>query len=204
MTESSRGRGGSSSRTQKTSEKKESQTVTKGLSLDELEHLLGVLQKNEVTEFELERGSERVKVKRGAAVQQITERVIEKPAAAVQAPAAPASAPAAQPEAAKASGAERQEAKLSVVSGGKEPGGAVTEVKSPMVGTFYRKPAPDAKVFVEVGDTVKKGMVLCIVEAMKLMNEIESDVSGKVVEICLDDAQMVEYGEVMFRIQTAG
>ncbi len=198
--------GNRSSGTRKSSTKKESQNVTKGLSLDELAHLLEVLQANEVTEFELERGSERVKVKRGSPVQQITERVIEKPAplqTVVSAPAA--AAPAVQTEpSAPAAQADKQEAKLSVVSGGKEAGGSVSEVKSPMVGTFYRKPAPDAKVFVEVGDTVSKGTVLCIVEAMKLMNEIESDVSGKVVDICLDDAQMVEYGEVMFRIQTSG
>ncbi|MCB0345439.1 MAG: acetyl-CoA carboxylase biotin carboxyl carrier protein [Bdellovibrionales bacterium] len=186
--------------------------MTKGLSLDELEHLLEVLQANEVTEFELERGAERVKVKRGAPVQQVTERVIEK-AAPVQhifsgqqttQPAVEVQAPPVAPQPAPAASAEKSEAKLSVVSGGKESGGVVEEIKSPMVGTFYRKPAPDAKTFVEVGDTVSKGTVLCIVEAMKLMNEIESEVSGRVVDICLDDAQMVEYGEVMFRIQTSG
>lgn len=75
------------------------------------------------------------------------------------------------------------------------------EVKSPMVGTFYRKPAVDAKSFVEIGDFVKKGDVLCIIEAMKLMNEIESEVSGVVAEICLEDGKMVEYGEVIFRIE---
>lgn len=75
------------------------------------------------------------------------------------------------------------------------------EVTSPMVGTFYRKPAVDADVYVEVGDVVKKGDVLCIVEAMKLMNEIVSEHSGKISEICLADAKMVEYGEVLFKIE---
>jgi acetyl-CoA carboxylase biotin carboxyl carrier protein len=70
-----------------------------------------------------------------------------------------------------------------------------------MVGTFYRRPAVDAEAYVNVGDSVKKGDVLCIVEAMKLMNEIESEVSGKIVEICLEDGQMVEYGEVIFKIE---
>ena len=73
-----------------------------------------------------------------------------------------------------------------------------------MVGTFYRRPAIDAEPYVEVGDMVKKGDVLCIIEAMKLMNEIESDVSGKVVEILLEDGQMVEYGEVLFRVDPNG
>jgi len=78
---------------------------------------------------------------------------------------------------------------------------SLKEVTSPMVGTFYRRPAVDAEPYVSVGDSVKKGDVLCIVEAMKLMNEIESDTAGKIVEICLDDGQMVEYGEVLFRIE---
>ncbi len=79
----------------------------------------------------------------------------------------------------------------------------LTDITSPMVGTFYRRPAVDAEPYVGVGDPVKKGQVLCIVEAMKLMNEIESDVSGKIVEICLEDGQMVEYGETLFRIEAS-
>ena len=75
------------------------------------------------------------------------------------------------------------------------------EITSPMVGTFYRKPAVDADAYVEVGDVVKKGDVLCIVEAMKLMNEIVSEHSGRISEICLADSKMVEYGEVLFKIE---
>ncbi len=71
-----------------------------------------------------------------------------------------------------------------------------------MVGTFYRRPAVDADPYVEVGDVVKKGDVLCIVEAMKLMNEIESDLAGRIVEVCLEDGKMAEYGEVLFRIES--
>lgn len=74
-------------------------------------------------------------------------------------------------------------------------------VKSPMIGTFYRAPAPDAPPYVEVGDQVKPGTVLCIVEAMKLMNEIESEVSGKVVEILVENETPVEYGQEMFLIE---
>jgi len=70
-----------------------------------------------------------------------------------------------------------------------------------MVGTFYRAPAPDAPPYVEVGDTVKKGQVLCIIEAMKLMNEIESDVDGKIVEILAENAQPVEFGQELFLIE---
>ncbi len=74
-------------------------------------------------------------------------------------------------------------------------------VRSPIVGTFYRAPSPDTDPYVETGDIVKKGQTLCIVEAMKLMNEIESDVNGQIVEVCLEDGTDVEYGTVLFRIE---
>ena len=74
-------------------------------------------------------------------------------------------------------------------------------VKSPMVGTFYSKSSPNAKAYVEIGQKVKKGDVLCIVEAMKLMNEIESEFDGEVVEICVGDGEMVEYGKPLFKIK---
>jgi acetyl-CoA carboxylase biotin carboxyl carrier protein len=74
-------------------------------------------------------------------------------------------------------------------------------IRSPIVGTFYKSPSPDADPYVEIGDVVKKGQVLCIVEAMKLMNEIESDVEGKIAEICVEDGASVEYGEPLFKIE---
>jgi acetyl-CoA carboxylase biotin carboxyl carrier protein len=78
------------------------------------------------------------------------------------------------------------------------------DVKSPMVGTFYGAPEPGAKAYVSVGQSVKKGQVLCIIEAMKIMNEIESEVAGKVVEILATDAHPVEYGQVLFRVDPNG
>jgi len=75
------------------------------------------------------------------------------------------------------------------------------KIKSPMVGTFYSKPAPNAEAFVKVGDRVKKGQIVCIVEAMKLMNEIESEFDGEVVEICCNDEDMVEYGKVLIKVK---
>ena len=74
-------------------------------------------------------------------------------------------------------------------------------IKSPMVGTFYSRSAPDKEAFVKVGDVIKKGDPLCIIEAMKLMNEIESECDGTVIEICMKDEQMVEYGQVIFKIK---
>ena len=74
-------------------------------------------------------------------------------------------------------------------------------IKSPMVGTFYSKSSPSAKPYVEVGTQVKKGDIVCVIEAMKLMNEIESEVSGKVVQICVQDGQSVEYGQVLMYVE---
>ncbi len=80
----------------------------------------------------------------------------------------------------------------------------LAEVSSPMVGTFYRAPAPDAEPYVDLGDRVKVGQTLCILEAMKLMNELEAEVSGTVREICVDNGEPVEYGQILFRILPDG
>jgi acetyl-CoA carboxylase biotin carboxyl carrier protein len=77
----------------------------------------------------------------------------------------------------------------------------LVEVPSPIVGTYYRQPSPGAAAFVEIGDSVKKGQVLCIIEAMKLMNEIEAEIDAEVVEICVQNGQPVEFGEVLFRLR---
>ena len=76
-------------------------------------------------------------------------------------------------------------------------------IKSPMIGTFYRKPSPDKDVFVEIGDSIKEGDVLCVVEAMKLFNEIESDVSGRIVKILIDDSSPVEFDQPLFLVELA-
>ncbi|MFQ5596906.1 MAG: acetyl-CoA carboxylase biotin carboxyl carrier protein [Nitrospiria bacterium] len=77
------------------------------------------------------------------------------------------------------------------------------QITSPIVGTFYKAPSPDANPYIELGDLVKKGQILCVVEAMKLMNEIESDLDGRVVEVCVEDGAAVEYGEALFTIEPA-
>jgi acetyl-CoA carboxylase biotin carboxyl carrier protein len=107
------------------------------------------------------------------------------------APLAPAAAPVAAPSAPVASGAAPAASNL-------------TDVKSPMVGTYYGAPEPGAKPYVSVGQQIKKGQVLCIIEAMKIMNEIESEVTGTVVEINGTDAHPVEYGQVLFRVSANG
>lgn len=105
--------------------------------------------------------------------------------APVAAPAAPAAA--AEPKAAEAKPTAESKKNL--------------EIKAPMVGTFYRAPAPDADPYVEVNQTVKKGQVVCIIEAMKLMNEIESEYDGKIVEVLVENGQPVEYNQPLFKIE---
>jgi len=116
--------------------------------------------------------------------------------------AAPAPAAALAPAAASASPA----AAAPAAAAGAAPaaGGNLTDVKSPMVGTYYGAPEPGAKPYVTVGQQIKKGQVLCIIEAMKIMNEIESEVTGTVVELNATDAHPVEYGQVLFRVQANG
>jgi len=163
-----------------------------GFDIDEISSLLKLLKDNDVTDFKLERSGERISLKRGS------ERVVQAPVTFQQAPVAvqqplsqvPAQALAPVPDPAAAAPA---------------PAAATNheEIKSPMVGTFYTKPAPDADSYVSVGDIVKKGDTLCIIEAMKIMNEIESEKSGRIVEICLEDGQMAEYEEPLFKIEPA-
>lgn len=155
------------------------------MEIDELEQLLALLKRNDINEFELSKEGMQLKLSRSA--QQIVHHVASNPAAAIE--PAIISIPQNGSHSAKP-----QEA----------PAAAINEnffkVESPIVGTFYRKPSPDSEAFVKVGDTVKKGETLCIVEAMKLMNEIESPVSGKVEKILLSDGAVVEFGEVLFLI----
>ncbi len=143
---------------------------------DYIEKLAEIIEAKGLTEISLEDGNQAITVRR------------ELYTAGAPVVAAPAAAPAAQPVQTPAA-APKQEAKKG------QP------VTSPMVGTFYKASSPDAKPFVEVGQTISKGDVVCIVEAMKLMNEIESEFSGKVVEICVEDGQPVEFGQVLMYIE---
>ncbi len=143
--------------------------------IEYIEKLAKVLADNSLTEISLEDGEQAITLR---------NEVVGVTAAPVVA------APVAQPQAAQPSApAEQKEVKK-----GKP-------LTSPMVGTFYSAPSPDADPFVKVGQTIKEGDVVCIVEAMKLMNEIESEFSGKIVEICVQDGQPVEFGQVLMYIE---
>jgi len=157
----------------------------------ELKELIDFLVEKDITEFELERGDLKVRVKRGA-----EPAVVHMTAAAPVAPAAAAPAASAAP----AAGAPPQAAAPAPPAEPAEEAG-LHIIKSPIVGTYYEAPSPGSPPFLKVGDTVSVGQVLCIVEAMKLMNEIESDVAGEVVKILVTNNQPVEYGQSLFAIR---
>ncbi|WP_433969745.1 acetyl-CoA carboxylase biotin carboxyl carrier protein [Tunturiibacter gelidiferens] len=162
-----------------------------GNKLNELRELVEFLKANEIAEFDMEQDDLKVRIKfagepaaapaGGLDMAQLSRLMALAPAAAAPAAAAPVAAAAAAP-------AAEVEEKLH-------------EVKSPIVGTFYESPSPGAPAFVKVGDQVEVGQVLCIVEAMKLMNEIEADVAGEVVKRIAASGQPVEYGQALFAIK---
>lgn len=110
---------------------------------------------------------------------------------------------AAQPVVAQAPVAQEAQAPVAETKKAEEAPSNTIEIKSPMIGTFYRKPSPDKDVFVNVGDTINVGDTVCIIEAMKLFNEIESEVSGKIVKVLVDDSTPVEYDQPLFLVEPA-
>lgn len=148
--------------------------------IEYIEKIAKIVADNQLSEITLEDGEKAIVIRKEANV--VT--VASAPQQASVVPSAPVVSPA-QPS--------KEEKPLSAPSG--------TPITSPMVGAFYAAPAPGAKPFVKIGDTVSAGQVVCIVEAMKLMNEIESDVSGKITQICVEDGQSVEYGQVLMYVE---
>ncbi len=162
----------------------------------EIKELVEFLIEKDITEFELERGDVKLRVKRGHEV------VMSAPAPMV----APMPAPVVAVPAAPAVAAATPAAPSTAASAPAAPAAAAEDeglhiVKSPIVGTFYESPSPGAPPFVKVGDHVNAGQVLCIVEAMKLMNEIESEVAGEIAKIIVKNGQPVEYGQPLFAIR---
>jgi acetyl-CoA carboxylase biotin carboxyl carrier protein len=165
----------------------------------EIKELIELLVEKDITEFELERGDMKLHVKRGAtapAIVQVAPAVATLPPV-VAAPPAIASAAPPPPSTHHAGPATPTGA-----AAAPEPGDADLHiVKSPIVGTFYESPSPGTPAFVKVGDTVKEGQVLCIIEAMKLMNEIEAEVTGVLAKVFVSNGSPVEYGMPIFGIR---
>jgi acetyl-CoA carboxylase biotin carboxyl carrier protein len=166
------------------------------MDLAQLKQILDLVREHELSEFEIEHDGLRLKVRKDAATNHVAALPAPAPSAVMAATgaaaaAAPQLAPAVGPGPVPAATDAAAEAELELAV-----------VKSPIVGTFYRSPEPGASSFVEVGSTVKKGDVLCIIEAMKLMNEIDSEYDGEVANVYVENGQAVQYGERLFAIRT--
>ncbi|HEY6010059.1 MAG TPA: acetyl-CoA carboxylase biotin carboxyl carrier protein [Nitrospirota bacterium] len=155
------------------------------MNLKELKELIEMLKGTDISEVEIERSGVKVRLRKGGDVTFHSAMPrMEYPPAAIVAPAVVEAAPA-------------------VEKAAEPPKTNQIKVTSPIVGTFYRSSSPDKPAYVEAGDIVKKGQVLCIIEAMKLMNEIESETAGKIVQILVDNGTPVEYGQPLFVIEPA-
>lgn len=173
------------------------------MNAKELKAILQALMEHEVSEMSLETPDYKLNIKRGNSLAQV--QYVPAPVATPQitAPQPAVAVPAPQPAAVAAPAATPRPATAWREAEDKKEEIKGVEVKAPIVGTFYRSPAPDAEPYVKEGDSVKKGQVLCIIEAMKLMNEIESEVTGVVRKILVNDAEPVEYGQTLFIIEPA-
>jgi acetyl-CoA carboxylase biotin carboxyl carrier protein len=174
----------------KKSKKEPAVKGTEGVNLPEIERLLHFMEQHGLEEFEYERNGLHVRLKKPSTILGSATRVIPAPDILVATTSATHSAP-------TVAGAPSAPREAAGDAGRSED---LHVVKSPIVGTFYNSPSPDAGPFVSVGAHVEAGQVLCIIEAMKLMNEIESDVAGEVVRVFVEIGQPVEYGEPLFGI----
>jgi len=157
------------------------------VNLDDVREILALMRENGISEFEIEREGLKLRLRKDSAA----TTVASVPVVVAGVHAAPMMPPAAAPEPV-----------VPALPVGHDTEVELAVVKSPIVGTFYRSPEPGAASFVEIGTTVKKGQVLCIIEAMKLMNEIDSEYDGEIVNIYVENGQPVQYGERLFAIRT--
>lgn len=156
------------------------------MNLKELKELIEMLKDTDISEVEIERSGVKVRLRKGGDVTyHPTLPRLEYPPAAIVAPSV----------------AEQERAAPPAEAGQDASAAGQIKVASPIVGTFYRASGPEKAVYVEVGDIVKKGQILCIIEAMKLMNEIESEASGMIAKILVENGQPVEYGQPLFLIE---
>ena len=163
------------------------------MDLKEIQNLIKFVAKSGASEVKLETGDVKITIKTGSdekettIVQQVPQHM-------------PQQMPAQQPQQQQAPAPQESAAPQTESKDSGEDDSKYITVKSPIIGTFYRKPSPDKPTFAEVGDTIKEGDVLCIIEAMKLFNEIESEVSGKIVKVLVDDSSPVEFDQPLFLV----
>jgi len=160
------------------------------MNLSQIQELIKFVSKSGVSEVAIEQKDFKITIKATDGKGKVQEVIqVAMPAAAPVAIAAAAPAPAAAPAAPAAPAAEAK--------------GNLIEVRSPMIGTFYRSPSPDKPAFIEVGQTIKAGDTVCVIEAMKLFNEIEAEVSGTIVKVLINDSTPVEYDQPLFLVEPA-
>ena len=163
------------------------------IDIELIQALVKLVDESSLDSLEVERGATRIRLAKTPGGGPVVAHAA--PASALAAPVGPApAAPTAAPETAESASEAPAPAP--------EPSNLV-EITSPMVGTFYRAPSPEASPYVDVGASVAAGDVLCVIEAMKLMNELECEVAGRIVEICADNAEPVDYGQLLFKVEPA-
>src|SRR5690606_8872579 len=163
--------------------------ISKIMDLKDIQNLIKFVAKSGASEVKLETEDVKITIKTGSDDKQETTTYVQQIPVGAPVAQAAAPAPAAQPAAAETTTATTTAEDSKYIT-----------IKSPIIGTLYRKPSPDKPVFVEVGQTIKEGDVLCIIEAMKLFNEIESEVSGKIVKVLVDDSSPVEFDQPLFLV----
>lgn len=146
------------------------------MDLDELKKIISIFEEAQITELDVEHEGMTIRLKKGSAGEPVQVNMLQ---------------PVAQPQATGPAGAEVVE----------PPGAGLVQVEAPMVGTFYRAPAPDAEPYVDEGDEIREGQVVCIIEAMKLMNEIKAEIAGRVVRVMVETGQPVEFGQPLFLVR---
>ncbi|MCM8791748.1 MAG: acetyl-CoA carboxylase biotin carboxyl carrier protein [Candidatus Omnitrophica bacterium] len=146
------------------------------MNIKEIKEMINLMNENNLTELEIEREGMRIKIKKSAANEIISSVITDKPS---------------------------QKLPIKLQEESTLPPSVINtiEIKSPMVGTFYRAPSPEAPPYVEIGSIIEPGQVICIIEAMKLMNEIKSEIKGKIVEILVENAEPVEFGQPLFLVE---
>lgn len=180
------------------------------MKLSEIQELIKFVSKSGISEVEIEDKDFKINIKtppfkRGkqSSAQQDQQPMVAQVIPAQQMAAMPQQMPATMPAAQAAPATASPTTEAPKKEENKEEEKNYLEIKSPMIGTFYRKPAPDKAEFVKVGDTVSEGDTVCVIEAMKLFNEIESEVSGKIVKVLVDDSTPVEYDQPLFLVEPA-
>ncbi|WP_375235247.1 acetyl-CoA carboxylase biotin carboxyl carrier protein [Winogradskyella sp.] len=157
------------------------------MDLKEIQNLIKFVAKSGASEVKLEMDDVKITIKTGSEETTIVQQMPMAPAAPVMQQAMPVATPLAESAPSAPAPAASDDSKY-------------VTIKSPIIGTFYRKPSPDKPVFVEVGTDIKEGDVLCVIEAMKLFNEIESEISGKIVKVLVDDSSPVEFDQPLFLV----